>query len=60
MVKSKQTLRVGRYIFQILKVLMNEAFGLLAKILQNRVQEENGRGGGGVDLKSLSPSRVPC
>lgn len=39
---------------------MNEAFGLLAKILQNRVQEENGRGGGGVDLKSLSPSRVPC
>lgn len=55
MAKSEQTQRVEWYIFMILKILVNEVFELLTKILENTIRKKIGDENGGVDLKSMSP-----
>lgn len=55
MAKSERTRRVEWYIFMILKILVNEVFELLTKILENMIRKKRGDENGGVDLKSMSP-----
>lgn len=47
MAKSEQTQRVEWYIFMILKILVNEVFELLTKILENTIRKKIGDENGG-------------
>lgn len=47
MAKSERTRRVEWYIFMILKILVNEVFELLTKILENMIRKKRGDENGG-------------